>query len=43
MTHAAPCFVLHLMIAIVITVAVVNRKMSANELAAALMRAPVKK
>ena len=42
-THAAPCFVIHLVIAIVITVTVLNRKRSTNELEAALMRAPVKK
>ena len=42
MTHAAPCFALLLVIAIVMTVAVMNRKRSANEFAAALMTAPVK-
>lgn len=41
-THAAPCFFFHLMIAIVIAVTILDRKNSATELAAALMAAPVK-
>ena len=41
-THAAPCFVFHLMIAIVIAVTILNRKNSVTELAAALMAAPVR-
>jgi len=41
-THAAPCFALLFITAIVIKVRVLNRRSSATEVAAALMAAPVR-